>query len=63
MRAWTPDWCSSATRGRRGSARRPRAAAGLQLRALPQSEQLPMFDTGLPDLNLTELFRTNRYVG
>jgi LPS-assembly protein len=25
--------------------------------------QLPLFDTGLPDLNLVELFRTNRYVG
>jgi LPS-assembly protein len=25
--------------------------------------ELPMFDTGLPDLNLVELFRTNRYVG
>jgi LPS-assembly protein len=25
--------------------------------------QLPIFDTGIPDLNLTELFRTNRYVG
>ena len=24
---------------------------------------LPLFDSGLPDLNLTELFRTNRYVG
>ncbi len=24
---------------------------------------LPIFDTGLPDLNLAELFRTNRYVG
>jgi LPS-assembly protein len=24
---------------------------------------LPIFDTGLPDLNLTELFRTNRFVG
>jgi LPS-assembly protein len=24
---------------------------------------LPLFDTGLPDLNLVELFRTNRYVG
>jgi LPS-assembly protein len=24
---------------------------------------LPVFDTGLPDLNLVELFRTNRYVG
>ena len=26
-------------------------------------DALPIFDTGLPDLNLTELFRTNRYVG
>jgi LPS-assembly protein len=25
--------------------------------------QLPIFDTAVPDLNLTELFRTNRYVG
>jgi LPS-assembly protein len=28
-----------------------------------QQEQLPLFDTALPDLNLVELFRTNRYVG
>jgi LPS-assembly protein len=26
-------------------------------------DELPIFDTGLPDMNLTELFRTNRYVG
>ncbi len=26
-------------------------------------DNLPIFDTALPDLNLTELFRTNRYVG
>jgi LPS-assembly protein len=26
-------------------------------------DDLPLFDTGLPDLNLVELFRTNRYVG
>ena len=26
-------------------------------------DELPVFDSGLPDLNLTELFRTNRYVG
>jgi LPS-assembly protein len=26
-------------------------------------DMLPIFDTALPDLNLTELFRTNRYVG
>jgi LPS-assembly protein len=25
--------------------------------------QLPLFDTGLPDLNLVQLYRTNRYVG
>jgi LPS-assembly protein len=25
--------------------------------------ELPIFDTGLPDLNLVQLFRTNRYVG
>jgi LPS-assembly protein len=28
-----------------------------------QQDQLPLFDTGLPDLNLVQLFRTNRYVG
>ncbi len=26
-------------------------------------DQLPLFDTALPDLNTVELFRTNRYVG
>jgi LPS-assembly protein len=26
-------------------------------------DQLPLFDTALPDLNLVQLFRTNRYVG
>ncbi len=26
-------------------------------------DELPIFDSGLPDLNLTELFRTNRYGG
>jgi LPS-assembly protein len=26
-------------------------------------DQLPLFDTGLPDLNTVELFRTNRFVG
>jgi len=26
-------------------------------------DELPVFDSGLPDLNLSELFRTNRYVG
>lgn len=28
-----------------------------------QQDDLPLFDTGLPDLNLIELFRNNRYVG
>jgi LPS-assembly protein len=28
-----------------------------------RQDDLPLFDTGLPDLNLVELFRTNRYVG
>ena len=26
-------------------------------------DDLPLFDTALPDLNLVQLFRTNRYVG
>jgi len=26
-------------------------------------DELPVFDSGLPDLNLVQLFRTNRYVG
>ena len=28
-----------------------------------RQDELPLFDTALPDLNLVELFRTNRYVG
>jgi LPS-assembly protein len=28
-----------------------------------EQSELPLFDTGLPDLNLVELYRTNRYVG
>jgi LPS-assembly protein len=26
-------------------------------------DEIPVFDTGLPDLNMVQLFRTNRYVG
>ena len=26
-------------------------------------DDLPVFDSGLPDLNLVQLFRTNRYMG
>ena len=25
--------------------------------------ELPIFDTGVPDFNMAELYRTNRYVG
>ncbi len=40
------------------------AAHGLQLRAVPQSGRICRSSTAaLPDFNLTELFRTNRYVG
>jgi LPS-assembly protein len=28
-----------------------------------EQSDLPLFDTGIPDLNLVELYRTNRYVG
>jgi len=28
-----------------------------------EQDDLPLFDTGLPDLNLVQLYRTNRYVG
>jgi LPS-assembly protein len=28
-----------------------------------EQSELPLFDTGLPDLNLVQLFRANRYVG
>ena len=28
-----------------------------------EQNDLPLFDTGVPDLNLVQLFRTNRYVG
>jgi len=28
-----------------------------------EQDSLPLFDTGLPDLNLVQLYRTNRYVG
>ena len=59
-RAWwnaTPDACIA------------KVAMTLEPRALylyaPFREQsdLPLFDTGLPDLNLVQLFRANRYVG
>ncbi len=52
---------SSGSRGQRRMTLEPRA---LYLYT-PYREQsdLPLFDTGLPDLNLVQLYRTNRYVG
>jgi LPS-assembly protein len=47
--------------GQRSQTLEPRLAYSY----VPYRDQsrLPIFDSGLPDLNLTELFRTNRYVG
>jgi LPS-assembly protein len=52
---------TAGSRGQRRVTLEPRA---LYLYA-PFREQsdLPLFDTGLPDLNLVQLFRANRYVG
>jgi LPS-assembly protein len=52
---------AAGSRGQRRVTLEPRA---LYLYA-PFREQsnLPLFDTGLPDLNLVQLFRANRYVG
>ncbi|HEX6636540.1 MAG TPA: LPS assembly protein LptD [Steroidobacteraceae bacterium] len=52
---------SSGSRGQRRMTLEPRA---LYLYT-PYREQndLPLFDTGLPDLNLVQLYRINRYVG
>ena len=49
---------------RRASARRPSSRAWCTATCPYRNQnELPIFDTGLPDLNLVELFRTNRYVG
>jgi LPS-assembly protein len=51
----------SGSRGQRRQTLEPRL---LYLRVpYRQQDDLPLFDTGLPDLNLVQLFRTNRYVG
>lgn len=53
----------------RGSGRRGQRRVTLEPRLLylytPYRDQsdLPVFDTGVPDLNLVQLFSTNRYVG
>jgi LPS-assembly protein len=51
----------SGSRGQRTLTLEPRA---LYLHVpFRNQDALPMFDTGLPDLSLVQLFRTNRYVG
>jgi LPS-assembly protein len=52
---------SSGSHGQRRMTLEPRALY-LYTPYRDQSE-LPLFDTGLPDLNLVQLYRTNRYVG
>jgi LPS-assembly protein len=52
---------SSGSQGQRRMTLEPRALY-LYTPFREQSE-LPLFDTGLPDLNLVQLYRTNRYVG
>lgn len=52
---------TSGSRGNRIQTLEPR----LLYLYVPYKDQddLPVFDTGIPDLNLVQLFRTNRYVG
>lgn len=51
----------SGSRGKRTMTLEPRA---LYLHVpYRNQDDLPLFDSGLPDLNLVQLFRTNRYVG
>jgi LPS-assembly protein len=52
---------STGSQGQRRMTLEPRALY-LYTPFRDQSE-LPLFDTGLPDLNLVQLYRTNRYVG
>ena len=52
---------AAGSRGQRRVTLEPRA---LYLYApFRDQSELPLFDTGLPDLNLVQLFRANRYVG
>jgi LPS-assembly protein len=52
---------NAGSQGRRSETLEPRAVYSY----VPYRNQttLPVFDSALPDLNLSELFRTNRYVG
>jgi len=58
-----PDSCSNARRFARAA--HPNLEPRIVYSYVPYRNQdgLPIFGSGLPDLNLTELFRTNRYVG
>ena len=52
------------TAGSRGQRRMTLEPRALYLYApFREQSELPLFDTGLPDLNLVQLFRANRYVG
>lgn len=52
---------ASGSRGQRRLTLEPRAL--YLYTPFRDQSQLPLFDTGLPDLNLVQLYRTNRYVG
>jgi LPS-assembly protein len=52
---------SSGSRGQRRLTLEPRAL--YLYTPFREQNELPLFDTGLPDLNLVQLYRTNRYVG
>ena len=52
---------SAGSRGQRRMTLEPRAL--YLYTPFREQSDLPLFDTGLPDLNLVQLFRTNRYVG
>jgi LPS-assembly protein len=52
---------SSGSRGQRRMTLEPRAL--YLYTPFREQGELPLFDTGLPDLNLVQLYRTNRYVG
>ena len=59
-----PGSCSSVRRAPRASAcrRSSRGCCTCTCR-IDNQDDLPVFDTAIPDLNLVQLFRTNRYVG
>ncbi len=59
-----PGSCSSVRRAPRGNAcRRSSHGCCTCTCRIDNQDDLPVFDTAIPDLNLVQLFRTNRYVG